>query len=117
MATSHSDRYFLGIEPLFVHRVRSSLLIYCATVVNEGWAVVFHEQRLQRAVSVINNPDSFMQLYANAAALDASVISDATGAGTVAVDASNSATRQALVTDAHLDAAILAQFNYFVVPL
>ncbi|HQR17693.1 MAG TPA: hypothetical protein PK948_04965 [Gemmatimonadales bacterium] len=116
MAASHSDRYLLGIEPAFVHRVRSSLVIYCATVAAEAASAAYHTVRLQRAVQIINNPDAYMQLYSNAAALDATVIADATQGGTVAITSGNSAAQSALVTDAHLDAAIAAQFNFFVVP-
>jgi hypothetical protein len=55
-----------------------------------------------------------VQLFSNAVATDASVIGDATQAGTVALTAGNRAAQSALVTDAHIDTAIASMFNSFI---
>lgn len=117
MAVSYNDKYVLSTDSGFQNRVREALLTYCATVANEASNTPFHTTRIQRAVGVINSPDNFKAIYANAAAMDAGVIGDATQAGTVSLTSTNVAAQAALVTDAHLDAAIQAQFNYFVVPV
>jgi hypothetical protein len=118
LAVSYNDKYTLSQDQAFRNRVRTALLAFCGTVIGEdGRATVLHKERLTRAVAIVNQPDSFAPLYTNAAALDATVISDATQAGTVALTSGNVAAQGALVTDAHLDAAIAAQFNFFIVPL
>src|SRR3954468_24423958 len=107
MAASHSDKYILSTDPTFQSRVRSALMAYCATVITEAAATTaYHKERITRAVSIVNGPDGFKSLYANAAALDANVIADATAAGTVVLTAGNVAAQAANVTDAHIDAAI-----------
>jgi len=60
-----------------------------------------------------NVPDTYKSLFAISVANDTSVISDATAAGTVVLTGVNAAAQAALVTDAHLDAAISSQFNSF----
>lgn len=118
MAASYSDKYVLSADQGFQNRVRTALLTYCGTVItNDTNATLYSKERRARAVAIVNQPENFKPLYANAAALDALVIGDATNGGTVVLTAGNIAAQAPLVTDAHIDAAIAAQFNYFIVPL
>lgn len=87
------------------------------SIANEGWAVAFHRERANFAAQILSNPASpidYVQLFTNTASTDATCISDATAAGTVALTGANIATQAALVTDAHIDAAISAEFNAFI---
>jgi hypothetical protein len=113
MTASRSDSYQLSTDPTFQNRVRSSLVAACISIVNEGWAVAFHRERDTFAVQVMNAPDTYKLLFANAVATDASCLADATAAGTVVLTSGNVATQAALVTDAHIDAAVSGQFNSF----
>lgn len=117
MAASYSDKAVLAADPGFQGRVKASLIAACVAISNEGWTVVFHEQRMRYAVGVLNSPGSFAPLFANAVANDAGVIGDATAGGTVALTAGNVVAQGALVTDAHLDVAVAASFGSFIVPL
>lgn len=116
-AVSHNDKYQLSQDAGFRNRVRTSLIAACVAIANEGWTVVFHEQRMRQAQAILNSPDNYTPLFANSVATDTSVINDATASGTVALTSGNVATQAALVTDAHIDAAISAQFNSFLIPL
>jgi len=113
MTASRSDMNFLSSDSGFQGRVRASMLWTCIAITTEAWSVPFHRERQTYAVAVLNNPDAFKPLFANTVATDASVISDATAAGTVVLSAGNVAAQAALVTDAHIDNAISSQFNSF----
>lgn len=89
------------------------MLAASIAITTEAWTVAFHRERQTQAVGILNNPDSFKVLFASTVATDANVISDATQVGTVALTTGNVATQAALVTDAHIDAAVSAQFNSF----
>jgi hypothetical protein len=68
MAASYSDKYILSTDPTFQSRVRAALMTYCATVITEVAAnVAYHKERITRAVAIVNGPDGFKSLYANAA--------------------------------------------------
>ena len=86
----------------------------CVSIANEGWAVAFHRERAAFVTLVLANPSNYVPLFSNTVATDSTVISDATQAGTVAITGGNAATQGALVTDAHIDAAIAAEFNAFI---
>lgn len=88
--------------------IAASIAIY-----NEGWGVAFHRERQSLAVSIMTSPELWKPLFANGVATDTNCISDATQAGTVALTGGNMATQAALVTDAHIDAAVSSQFNCF----
>jgi hypothetical protein len=113
MAVSYNDKYQLSQDATFQNRVRTSLVAACISIYNEGWGVAFHRERQTFATAVMNAPDAFKALVANGVATDTNVINDATATGTVALTAGNVATQAALVTDAHIDAAISGQFNTF----
>ena len=61
------------------------------------------------------SPETYKVLFADMIATDANVLADATQAGTVALTSGNVATQAALVTDAHMDAAVSSEFNTFLV--
>ena len=113
MAVSYSDKKFLAGDTTFQDRVRQSLIAACVSIKNEAVTTAFHRERETFLVAVINQPDTYKVLFAQSVANDASVISDATAAGTVALTSGNVATQAALVTDAHIDTAIASQFNSF----
>lgn len=117
MAVTHKDRYTLSTDPTFKTRVQAALIAACVSIANEGWAVAFHRERSTAASNILSSPSSptdWVQLFANSVATDATCISDATSAGTVALTGANIATQAALVTDVHIDAAISAEFNAFI---
>lgn len=117
MPASRNDEFVLSTDSGFRNRVRTSLIAAAIAITNEGWAALFHEQRMRYAVGILNAPDSFSPLFANGVATDAAVIADATQGGTLALTAANVAAQAALVTDAHIDAAVSGQYNSFFVPL
>jgi hypothetical protein len=117
MAVSYNDKYLLSQDATFQNRVQASLLSACVAIANEGWAIAFHRERAQRCTEILQSPNApmnWVQLFTNTVANDATVIADATQAGTVAITTANRAAQAALVTDAHIDAAISSQFNAFI---
>jgi len=65
-------------------------------------------------MAATSNQAAYVTLFANAVATNATVLSDATQAGTVVLTTGNVAAQAALVTDAHIDAAIAGMFNAFI---
>lgn len=114
MTASRSDQFTLAGDSGFQNRVRTSLIAACVSIYNEGWAVVFHRERQTLAVDILNAPNNFTNIFADSVATDPTCISDATQGGTVVLTPGNVSTQSALVTDAHIDAAVSAQFNCFV---
>lgn len=117
MPASRNDSATLAGDVTFQNRVKESLIAACIAIANEGIAIAFHRERARYATSILNAPNGFATLFANSVATDASVLTDATQAGTVVLTGANVAAQAALATDAHIDAAISAQFNSFVVTL
>ncbi len=117
MAASRSDQALLAADPTYQNRVRQSMVAACISISNEGWAGgSIHKQRIDQAQKILNAPDSYKQIFAISVATDAGVIGDATVAGTVVLTGANVAAQAALVTDAHMDAAVSGQFNSFFLP-
>lgn len=117
MAASRNDSNILGANPLYVNRVQSSLVAACINIFAEGTAVANHRDRVQLVHQVLSNPTSmtnYTTMFGVATATDASVLADATQAGTVPLTSGNVSTQEALVTDAHIDAAVASMFNAFV---
>lgn len=110
---NYSDQQILAGDVTYQNRVRQALLKACYTIKNEAVTVAFHRERETMAIAMVNQPDTFKILFAQTTAIDAAVIADATVGGTVPLTTGNVAAQAALVTDAHLDAAIAAQFNTF----
>jgi hypothetical protein len=114
MAASRSDQALLANDAAFQGRVRQSMVAAAIAIASEGWGVVFHRQREQQCQRILTDQNDTMKVrYAISVATDASVIADATQAGTVVLTAGNTIAQAALVTDAHIDAAISGQFNAF----
>lgn len=117
MAVTHKDKYTLSVDPVFMNRVQAALIGACVSIANEGWAIAFHRERATFAATILNNPNgspNWAQLFCNSVSTDSTCISDATQAGTVVLTGANVAAQAALVTDAHIDAAISAEFNAFI---
>ncbi|SRR5579883_2521856 len=113
MAASRSDMNVLQTDATFVGRVRASMLAASVSITTEAVTTPLHKKRTTQAAAILNAPDSWKQLFAATVATDANVISDATAGGTVALTSADVAAQAALVTDAHIDAAVSAQFNSF----
>lgn len=116
MAASHSDSYVLSTDSTFTNRVRAALIAAAIAIWNEAANIAFHTQRVRYAAQIMNAPSNYAPLFASAVATDATCLSDATQAGTVALTSANVAAQAALVTDAHIDNAISGQFNSFLEP-
>lgn len=117
MAASRNDMYQLAQSTPFQNRVQASLLAACVAISNEGWTIPFHRERASFAMQVLsstNSQGSFVNLFANSVATDPSVIADATQSGTVALTGANRDAQGALVTDAHMDAAVASQYNSYI---
>lgn len=110
---NYSDKQLLSADPLFQNRVRQALLTACTSIKNEAVTTAFHRERETFLTGVMNSPETFKVLFANAAANDALVIADATVGGTVPLNSGNAGTQAVLVTDPHIDTAIAASFNSF----
>jgi hypothetical protein len=113
MAASYNDMFLLSGDATFQGRVGSALWQTCVNISNEAWSSV-HQQRKNYVAQVLNNPVIYKPFFVNAASVDATVIADATQAGTVVITSGNVAAQGALVTDVHLANAIAAAFNAFV---
>lgn len=116
-AASHNDSAVLSTDTTYQNRVQESALALCVqTVVSEDpRTVVNHKQRAAFCQLVVSAPATFKVLFAATTATDTTVLADATQAGTVALTTGNVAAQAALVTDAHIDNAVAAEFNTFLV--
>jgi hypothetical protein len=114
MAATFNDMNQLRLDQTFQGRVRAAIISLCLTASGEAWTVPFHRERQQFAVNFLNNPDTYIQNFASSVACNSAVIADATQGGTVAITGANVAAQQALVTDAHISAAFVAQLDAFL---
>lgn len=116
-AASYSDKAMLTTDQTFGNRVLMALIAACDAIGTEGYGVAFHRERARYASAVLNLPLTFKPFFINVVADDPNVIADATQGGTVVLTTGNVAAQAALVTDAHIDAAISANFNnFFITP-
>lgn len=115
MVAVHTDSFNLSLNGTFQNRVETSLVAACVAIASESTATVGHVTRRPYAATVLNGPQSYTQQFSLAVATDTNCLSDATAAGTVPITSTNSNTQEALVTDAHIDAAVAAMFNAFVI--
>jgi hypothetical protein len=117
MPASRSDSYILGQSVAFQNRAQQSMVATCIAISSEGGTVAHHSARLALVHQILANPTQFANyvvMFSSAVATDATVLADATQAGTVVLTTGNVATQSALVTDAHLDSATSGMFNAFV---
>lgn len=111
---NYNDQQLLAADTTFQARVRQALLKGCVAIKAEDPnATPFHREREAFVVGVANSPDNYKVLLAQSIASNANVIGDATVAGTVPLTSGNVAAQAVLVTDAHIDAAITANFTSF----
>jgi len=118
MAVSENDKYWLGQSPVFQHHVSASLMRACIAIQTENPATtVFHRERETYIAQILASQTALNDAvirHSFAAATDTNIINDATVNGTVPLTSTATGdTGAALVTDAHLDAAIDGQFNTF----
>ncbi len=117
MVASFSDASQLVLDSTFVARVGVGLFTYCQVVATEGWTVPFHRERASFVAQIFNNtvvPNPYIQIFANTAATDTSVLADATQGGTVVLTSGNRGAQAALVTDTHISNAVASQFNSYI---
>lgn len=117
MAASRSDENQLSQDPIFQGRVQASLVAACVAIANEAWTVPFHRERSTFAAQILSatgGQSPYVTLFSNSVSTDPNVIADATQGGTVVLTGANRAAQAALVTDAHIDAAVSSQFNAFM---
>jgi hypothetical protein len=117
MAASYSDSWQLSQSTNFLNRVQSALTSACVSIANEARSVAFHPQRANFAATILgytagSNP--YIQLFCNTVSCDTTCIGDATQGGTVVLTAANRDAQGALVTDAHILAAVSSDFNTFI---
>lgn len=113
-----NDSQLLASDPTFQNRVRQSLIVQCLNAqVEDPNTVPFHRERETWAAAVMNSPDSYKETVACAVAGSLACVQDATVGGTVPLTSGNVAAQAALVTDQHINAAIVTGFNsYFRTP-
>ena len=115
-----SDASVLAGDPTFQGRVGAALLTYSQVVATEGWTVAFHRERARFCTQIFTatlnaqNVNPWTTIFANSVATDATVLSDATQAGTVVLTTNNRAAQGALITDTHLSNAVASQFNSYI---
>lgn len=121
MATLN-DQAVLANDVLFQGRVREALAAACIAIGTEATSTAFHFIRVRGAVTILNNLEMqsgnmsvWVLRFAATVATDANVIADATAGPTVLTTANVDA-QQALITDAHISAAVSGQFNSFFYP-
>lgn len=113
---SLSDQWQLSQDPTFQGRVQASLIETCVAIGTEAWTVPFHRERSTFAATILSaagGQSPYVTLFSNSVSTDPTCISDATQAGTMVLTTNNRAAQAALVTDAHIAAAISGQFNSF----
>src|SRR5262249_20276129 len=114
MPATRADQAVLSTDSTFLSRVQESMLAAAIAVSTENpLTTVAAKSRRALAKEIINSPGTFAALFVKTVATDANVIADATVGGTVPLTAANVAAQAALVTDAHLDAAVSGQYNSF----
>ncbi len=111
---NYSDQQLLAADVTFQARVRQALLKGCVSIKAEDPnSTPFHREREAFAVSVANNPDAYKTLMSQSISSNSNVINDATVSGATPLTSGNVAAQAALVTDAHIDAAIASNFTSF----
>lgn len=113
MAAAFNDMANLANDPVFQGRIGAALIQTCVSISNEAWSQN-HSARKDYVRQILNNPTVFKPFFYLPVSVDTSVIADATVGGTVVVTSATAAAQAALVTDAHISAAISAAFNSFV---
>lgn len=116
MAASLSDMFQISQDTTFQGRVQASLLAACVAIANEGWAVAFHRERSIFAGTILSatqTPNPYYVLFSNAVATDPTCAADASTQAAGPLTTANRAAACAAITDAHINAAVSAQFNAF----
>lgn len=116
-----NDQQILSGDPTFQNRVRESLLSFCSTVSGETitgltgtMPLALHLKRANLCQAVTLVPDSYKTLFADFAAANATVIGDATQAGTVPLTSTNVAAQATKVLDTDLNNAVASVLNVFL---
>lgn len=113
-----NDQQVLTTDPTFQNRARESSINYCNTVVSTesitAASLHLHIQRVNLCAQIMSSPDTFKTLFADAAAANATVIGDATQAGSVPLTSANVAAQATKVLDTDLNNAVASSLNSFL---
>jgi hypothetical protein len=127
-AQSLNDQVTIGNDALFIQRVRQALINAAINISSDGLSTGINLKRHAQVQSILNNPDGWKQLFAEAIATQSAVMNPATVTGTVVLkpmicpggvttasctETGNVDTQQALVTDAVINTNVSAVFNAF----
>jgi hypothetical protein len=113
---SLNDSAVLSVNVMFQNRVQMAMIAACIAIASELTSVLWHEHRVELVHAILSSPTSvnnYTTMFSQTAATDSTVLGDATVGGTVALTTANAATQQALITDAHINAAVSGQFYAF----
>jgi hypothetical protein len=126
-AQSLNDQTVLAGSATFVQRTRSAMMAGSINISSDGLNTGINIKRHAQVVQIMNSPDYWKTLFAEAISTQPTVIGPATASGTVVlkpmvctgqptppcVETGNVETQQALVTDAVIGTAVAAVFNSF----
>jgi hypothetical protein len=125
-AQSLNDQVVLGNDAIFIQRVRQALVTAAINISSDALSTGINLKRHAQVQAIMNNPDGWKQLFAEAIATQAAVFNPATVNGTVVLkpmvctgiptgctETGNVDTQQALVTDAVINTNVAAVFNAF----
>lgn len=122
LTQSLNDELVLGSDQTFQGRVRSSIITAAINISADGLTTGINIKRHAQVQQIMNQPDYWKVLFAEAIATQATVIGPATSSGTVALTPctnttgscnGNVATQGALVSDSVINTAVAAVFNSF----
>lgn len=116
-----ADQQTLAADPTFQNRVRQALIVYCQVITSETVTgltgtvpISYHIKRANFCASIMAAPDSFKQLFSDAAAINATILNEATQNGTVPLTGTNVAAQAAKILDPDLNNAVSSMFNQFL---
>jgi hypothetical protein len=113
-AQTLSDKGLLPTDATFQRRVQASMLTAAINISSDGLTTGINIKRHAQVASIMTSPTLWMVLFAQAvAAEDATIISQATQSGSVALTTGNLAAQAAMVTDTAINNAVSAVFNSF----
>jgi hypothetical protein len=127
-AQTYNDQVVLANDAIFIQRVRQAIMFEAINISTDGLTTGINLKRHAQVQSIMNNPDGWKQLFAEAIVGQPSTINAATATGTVVLkpmicpggvttasctETGNVDAQQALVTDANINNSVLFVYNAF----
>jgi hypothetical protein len=113
-AQSLNDESVLANDPVFLARVRQSIITQAVNISSDGLTTpAINAERHRQVVSILTSPDSWKVLFAQTIVTQSTVINPATVNGTVAITLANAPAQGALVSDTVINTTVAAVFNSF----